>query len=237
MQEWKQNGRKNRKQKTRNRFMKDDWALNKFLEPFLAEKDEREKFIQWCNKRLKTLRALLSTQYYIEVADSIEAVRPHRIALQLIFFVSLAQGIIKQKFGKKLIKLKKKIRKNKNVNDIDVLKEFFRYSSEEDKKILVNGIRRSLGEKSIHKLKFSSIIKILYNERCKAVHGDGFWDFLLMTEQEKEESKKYTSYSFLTSGELGKKNRKRSVSLEVGITYNDLRNIIISTALKNIKSF
>ena len=102
----------------------------------------------------------------------------------------------------------------------------------------MRSFKRALTSAATPQLRFSSIIKILYEVRNKAVHGEDFWSFFFLTKKEKEEFIKdgYTDYGLMTAGYLGRKSKKR-VSLDLTLTYEEFRDIIIRTAIANIKSF
>ena len=203
-----------------------DPGPNWLLTPFFAGRKEREDFIQKCLARLKTRRMLLRVQWYVEIADGVGKVKQNRPALNLIFLMAFAESIAKQRTGK-------------NSNDsLAMVKDFFKYISEEDSRLLQYGFRRTLLAPRTQRLRFSSIVRILYDIRNRAVHGEDFWSFNLLQKEEKEKFKqeKYTDYGMLTSGSLGKRGKKRRVSLDTSLTYEDLRGIFIRTAITNIQS-
>jgi uncharacterized GH25 family protein len=151
-----------------------------------------------------------------------ETIRQGYPALQLIFLMALAEGVVKFSL------------KRKKLNPLDAIKIFFSHISAEDKKMLMKRCQRASISAN---LRFSSILKILYEVRNRAVHGESFWDFSLMDKAEKEKNDKiYTDYSLITSGALGKKGKKRRVSLETALTYEELKQIFIRTALANIEN-
>lgn len=203
-----------------------DPKLNRLLTPFFIGRKEKEGFINKCLTRLKTRRMLLRIQWYVEIADDMRKIKQSRPALNLIFLMALAESIAKQKMVK-------------NSNDsLAAIKEFFKHISEGDKKILQRKFKRALLSPKTPMLRFSSIVRILYDVRNRAVHGDDFWSFSLLQQEQKEsyEQEKYTDYGMLTTGSLGKRGKKRRVSLEIALTYEDLRGIFIRTAITNIQS-
>jgi len=202
-----------------------DKKLHNLLQPFFTTEKERGEFIKKCLTQIRTRRMLLRLQWFSEVADDLEKIKANRPALKLIFVMAMAEGLTKQEFGKK-------------IHSKDAIKIFFGYTSQADKNILVRGFKRALTSAATPQLRFSSIIKILYEVRNKAVHGEDFWSFFFLTKKEKEEFIKdgYTDYGLMTAGYLGRKNKKR-VSLDLTLTYEEFRDVIIRTAIANIRSF
>lgn len=203
----------------------EDADLNNFLSPFFDSEIDRKKFIKRCLIKLKTRRMLLRTQWYAEIADGLSKVRSNRPALQIIFLMSLAEGVARLRAGDNSTDSKK------------IILDFFRFTSAKDKKLLAQKFRRAFVSVKQHKLRFSSAVNILYDIRNKAVHGHDFYSFSLLNEQRKKEyiNGGYTHYGVITTGLLGKK-RKRRVSLDISLTYMELRNIIVRTALENIRN-
>lgn len=201
-----------------------DKGLNDFLKPIFPVDDERHDFIKNCLRKIGTRRMLLRAQWYTEIADDQEKVRQSRPALSLIFLMALAEAIAKNRT------------RNVHLRSPEAVKEFFKYISEEDKTLLFRGFRRLLISPRHHDLRFSSILKILYNVRNSAVHGEDYFSFSLMDRGEKEKHAGYTDFGLITSGYLGGRREKRRVSLHVKLTYEELRDIFRRTALANIKS-
>ncbi|MBI1755210.1 hypothetical protein HY250_04315 [Candidatus Azambacteria bacterium] len=207
----------------------EDKDLNDFLSPFFDSATERKKFIQKCLLKLKTRRMLLRTQWYAEIADGLDVVRSNRPALQIIFLMSLAEGVARLRTG---------VMDDDTVSSRKMIYEFFKFTTAEDKKSLAQKFQRALISYKHHKLRFSSAISILYDIRNKAVHGDDFYSFSLLNEKQKKEfvDGGYTHYGIMTTGFLGKRGkRKRRVSLDIVLTYKELRAIIARTALENIR--
>lgn len=207
----------------------EDKDLNNFLNPFFDSKIATKNFIKQCLKKLKTRRMMLRAQWYAEIADGLGRVRNNRPALQIIFLMSLAEGVTRLRTGAV---------NNDGVGSKKMIHDFFKFTTTEDKKILSQKFQRALVSVKHHKLRFSSAISILYDIRNKAVHGDDFYSFSLLSEQKKKEfvDGGYTTYGMMTSGFLGKK-RKRRVPLHIVLTYKELRAIIVRTAIQNIYSF
>lgn len=201
-------------------------GLNNFLSPFFDSEVDRKKFIKRCLVKLKTRRMLLRTQWYAEIADGLNVVRSSRPALQIIFLMSLAEGVARLRTG---------VLDDDSVGSRKMIHNFFEFATTEDKKLLAQKFQRALISVKHHKLRFSSAVNILYNIRNKAVHGDDFYSFSLLDEQRKKEyiNEGYTHYGVMTTGLLGKK-KKRRVSLDISLTYIELRNIIVRTALENM---
>lgn len=208
----------------------EDTDLNNFLSPFFGSEINRKEFIRGCLIKLKTRRMLLRAQWYAEIADGLSVVRSNRPALQIIFLMSLAEGAARLRTG--------------NVDDDSVsskkmIHDFFKFTSAEDKKLLAQKFRRALVSVKHHKLRFSSAVNILYDIRSRAVHGNDFYSFSLLDEQHEKEyiNGGFTHCGVMTAGFLGKKRkRKRRVPLDISLTYRDLRDIVVRTALENIRN-
>lgn len=203
----------------------EDVALKTVLRPFFQNNANTQNFVNQCLKKIKTRRMLLRLQWFLEIADDIEKIRADRPALRLIFLMALAEGTANQNL-------------RSNLNSAKAINEFFRHILLEDKIQLLRNFRYSMGNPRTARLRFSSIIKILYDVRNKAVHGEDFWSFSFLRQEQKEqwEREQYTDYGLLTTGHLGKKGRKRRVVLELTITYEEFRDIVIRTAIENIKA-
>ena len=169
---------------------------------------------------------LLCAQWYTQIADDQEKVRNNRPALKIIFLVALAESIAKQRIGINKIK------------SSESLKKFFDLVLPEDKKIMMCDFQRALTKPGHHTLLFSSIIKILYEVRNKAVHGEDYFSFSFLDKKQKNEfeNQGYNSWSFMTFGYLGKPYKKRQIALSLKITYDEFRDIVVRTAIENIKS-
>ena len=203
-----------------------DRELNEFLEPVFPGLSERTNFIKDCLKKLKTRRMLLHSQWYTHIADDQEKVRNNRPALKIIFLMGLAESVTKMRIG------------TNNIGSLEAIKKFFKYILPEDKKVLMGNFQRALAKPRHHVLRFSSIIRILYDVRNKAVHGEDYYSFSLLDNVQKDEFKNggYTHWGLMTFGDLGKLKRKRKVALDIKITYDELRDIVRRTAIANIKS-
>jgi len=197
-----------------------DKGLNDFLKSIFPIETERQKFIQKCVRKIKTRRMLLRAQWYTEMANDQENVRQNRPALKLIFLMALAEALAKQRIG------------TIHIGSFDAIKEFFKYISEDDKRILSRGFKRAMLKLKHHNLRFFSILKVLYNIRNSAVHGEDYFSFSLM---DPENKRMEPNLSILTSGYLGSKKRKTRVSLDVKLTYEELRDVFVRTAILNIK--
>lgn len=203
-----------------------DEDLHKLLQPFFIDKSEGNNFIKKCLIRLKTRRILLLLQWYIEIADDMKKVKQNRPALCLVFLMSLAESVARQRMVVS------------NNYSLATISKFFECISQEDKESLQRGFKRALLGPKTHTLRFSSIVRILYDIRNKAVHGEDFWSFNLLKKEEKEkyQQERYASYGMITSGSLGKRGKKKRVSLDIALTYEDLRDIFLRTAIANIKT-
>lgn len=202
-----------------------DPELLKLLRPFFSNQKEVQDFINQSLEKIKTKRMLLRLQWFSEIADDFEKIRANRPALKLIFLMSLAEGVANQNL-------------RSNLNSTKAVEEFFKHISSGDKKQLLKNFRYALIRPRMSKLRLSSIIKILYNVRNKAVHGEDFWTFSFLEKDQKEKSQRgqYTHYGLSVTGYLGKKGQKRRIPLELTLTYEEFRDIIIRTAIANIQS-
>lgn len=194
-------------------FMVSDEARNKYLRPIYPNKDAREKFIRKCFTKLKTRRMLNRAQWYSEIADAMEKIKPGKTALKIIFLMSLAEGVSTLKLGKK---------QTKSIGSFKTIKKFFDYISEKDKHKLIKNIQNLSSSSYTQTLRFSSIIQFFYDIRNRAVHGEDYYSFSLES-------------GMITSAKLGKKN-KRHKAINTSLTYKELRNIFRRTALANIES-
>jgi len=120
-----------------------------------------------------------------------------------------------------------------------LIKRFFDFISEKDKEILKHNFKRALLKPKHHEFRFSSILRILYNVRNRAVHGEDFWTFSLMEKEQKKNFIKdgYTSFAVISDGYLGYRLKKRNEKLSISLTYEELRDIFIRTAISNIKNY
>lgn len=194
-----------------------DKKLHDFLKPVFTDDIGRKDFIKKCLKKSATKRMLLRAQWYTEIADGQEKVKRDRPALRLIFLMALAECIAKQRTG------------NIDLPSFKAIREFFGYISDGDKNILYKGIKPQN-----RNLRFLSILKILYNVRNMAVHGEDYFSFSLMEKEKKEKCD--DGYSLATFGYFGKKGRKEKVLLSIKLTYGELSGIFRKTAIANIKS-
>lgn len=213
-----------------------DEVLIEFLTPFFQDKDKTIEFISVCLRNIRTQRMLLRTHWYAEIADGIEKVRASRPALRIIFLMSMAEGVAR-------LRLK---REKDSDNSKGMISNFMNLMLESDKNQLRRDFRRAMIRIPHHQLQFSKIVNIFYDIRNRAVHGDDFYSFSLLDENRKKEyvSEGYSDYGVLTHGEWKPSRRKGSktpaykktrVTIDVKLTYEELRAIFIRTAIENIK--
>lgn len=189
--------------------------LNEFFAPYV---EDTKAFIKQCLRKDQTRHMMLRTKWYTDIADGMENVKS-RVPLKVAFLFSLAEGIAKERVKKA----------NDDNNSKKYCLDFFKFISPDDKIKLHSGIRRSYLGPPHSSLRMSSIISLLYIVRSDAVHGRGFWDFSLAQTRDDK-------YTLMTHAKLGKPNRKRTVTLDVRMTYQGLRDIFIRTAIANIRS-
>jgi len=210
---------------TKQRLMADP-ELHTFLTPVFAEEPERRVFIKRCLRKNKTRRMLLHAQDYLEMADDQRQTRHTEPALSLIFLMAMSESLAKTRMG------------NKKFGSAAAARSFFKYILPADKQSLKQKFRRALLSAQHHELRFSSILKILYENRNKAVHGDDYFIFQLMDESTRVEyeSGNYTHFGQLTHVTLVSKSKKRKrVTIDLILTYEELRDIFRRTAIENIK--
>lgn len=198
-----------------------DPDLHRFLKPIFTSVTDREEFITKCLKKMRTRRMLLRAQWYTKIAEHQSTAPDSRPALNIIFLMSMAESLAKA-------------RTRKPLGPAAAAKAFFECILPVDKKLLNQKFRRTLLNLKHHTLRFSSIIRILYEIRNKAVHGEDFFSFSLLTPQLIET---HPTHSMITSGTLvSKKRNRRRVSLDLALTYSELRDIFRRTAIENIKA-
>jgi len=200
-----------------------DKKLIQFLKPFFENnEDKAQSFIEKCLAKKKTLRMLNRLHWLTEVADGLEKVKKGRPALKLVFLITIIESIAILRLGKK---------KTKNLSSLTIIKDFFQFISEKDKTTIRLKFKRTLLSIKHHTLRFSSIIKIFYNVRNSVVHEGDFYSFSFQNEKSKQEDAEQMTY-----GKLGTRKRKRRVCLDLKLTYEEFRDIVIRTAIANIKS-
>ncbi len=209
----------------------EDKEIHAFLRPVFSDKDERRRFIQKCLRRITPRRMLNHAHWYLEMADNQEKVRPGRPALKIIFLMALAEYITKMRIG------------NNRISSTAAIHSFFTFTSKEDKLELQKGIQRALIRHPNHQLRFSSLIRILYDVRNQAVHGEDYYSFSLADPEEKRKHAHYTHWGLITSGYLvsrpsrrNARRRRARVALDITLTYEELREIFRRTAIANITS-
>ncbi len=202
----------------------EDKDLHNFLEPILHAKSDREDFIKKCLKKISTRRMLLRAQWYTEIADDQQKIRQGRPALRILFLLGLAEALAKKRIG------------NQHLESFKAIQEFFKYISVSDRNVLQTSFKRTLLHPRQPMLRFSSILRILYDIRNRAVHGDDFFSFSLMDKERKKEHAHFSSFGLITSGYLGPRKRKKRISLDIKLTYEELRDIFRRTAIANIQS-
>jgi hypothetical protein len=202
-----------------------DSDLNFLLEPLFPEEKIRQDFIKNCLKKIKTRRMLLRMWWYIEIANDMSMVK-NRPALQIVFLVAMTEGVTRLGLDDNSMETKL------------IIKAFFFNINDEDKDFLLKNIKKSNLSIEHEALTFLEIIEILYDIRNSAIHGSDFYSFsLLDQERKKEYAVDYSDYGIMTSGRLGSRNQKRRVSLDISITYEELRDIFKRTAVNGIQLY
>jgi len=207
-------------------FLAQDKSLLIFWSKYFISENEASFFIQNCFKRLLTRRMVLRVKWYVDIANEMPKVQDSRPALQVVFLVALAENIARRKHTKKQADA---------LGSQKLVLEFFSYIQDSDKKEFEKKFKRALVSIKHHRLLISSVVKILYQVRNNAVHGEEYWDFSLVDKKRHTEADK-PYWSLITNGWLGTRKRKRRVTLDIKLTYENLRDIFIRTAIQNIKS-
>src|SRR3989344_5505486 len=193
-----------------------------FWSKYFSGKEEAILFIKNCLKKLLNRRMMLRTEWYVGIADSMPKIRDSRPALQVIFLVSLAEGLAGARSTK---------RQANNLGSQKSVLDFFKYIAKSDREELMTKFRRTLTATGRQTLRFSSIIRILYQIRNDAVHGEEFWKFSLVDKKHHKDVKE-PHWSLLTTGRLGTKKRKREENIETRLKYENLRDIFVRTAIQ-----
>jgi|SRR3989338_2579710 len=197
-----------------------------FWSRYFPTRNDASDFMKNCLKKLLTRRMMLRTEWYVEIADKMPKIHDSRPALQVIFLVALAESIARRRFTKRqAYQLKSK----------GLIINFFKYITDPDKKELETKFRRSLTSTGYHQLRISSIVRILYQVRNDAVHGEEYWSFSLVDIRRHKDAHE-PHWRLMTSGWLGTTKRKRRITIETKLTYENLRDIFVRTAIQNIQS-
>lgn len=211
-----------------------DKEVHAFLKPIFDDEAERTRFIKQCLNKLTARRMLNHAHWYLEMADAQEKVARGRPAIKIIFLMSLAEYITKARL------------RDNRIGSLKAIQSFFKFISKEDKALLQRGIEKLMVKIPHSKLRFTSLIRILYDVRNRAVHGEDYYSFSLPSPERKRkayEEDGYTHWSLATTGYLMSQPRRRGglrrkvrIPLDVTITYEDLREVFRRTAIANIQS-
>lgn len=191
-----------------------DERLRNFYLPYFGNEEDTQAFIERCLSQDMTRQIMLMTQWYGELADKMKGVYMSAQNLQVLFLTILAEAIAK---------ISKDFHEDRESEKHFLL--FFEYLSEQDKRELLRGF---------HELVFprdrtlQAILRMLYQIRCELVHNGIFFDFFFC---DNAENPIPIIHVGITKGEDG---RKRKISLEVGISYSEFRNIIVRTSINLI---
>ncbi len=207
---------------TAKRHISQDRRLHSVLAPYYSDAAQRRRFIARCLRKLKTRRMLLRLQWYVELSEYIQSARDGRPALPLVFLMAMAEGVTQSTLTAA----------TKKSQSVEVIQKFFKKIDVADHRALGQRIRRAGFGPNTPMLRFSSIVKILWNVRNDAAHGIDFWTFGLP--DQKLTVDRY--YSLITFGRLGKRKRPKKVSLSINMPYSELKSIFIRTALNHIRS-
>lgn len=202
------------------RSISQDDQLHTLLVPYYPDTTQRNRFISSCLRKLTTRRMLLRLQWYVELSEHIQSARDSRPALPIVFLMAMAEGVTQSSLTAA----------TKKSQSVEVIIKFFKKINEADRQALVQRIRRAGFGPNTPKLRFGSIVKILWNVRNDAAHGIDFWTFGLPNQQLTTD--RY--YSLITFGRLGRRKRPKKVSLSINMPYPELKSIFIRTALNHI---
>lgn len=191
------------------------------LKEFLNEKTE--DFVERCSKNDKTNRMINQICWLIDIADNLSKIKERSTALQVIFLMTVMECIAKIRLDEE---------EANEIGSFDAVKEFLKFISEEDKEYIKIKFQRQIEEEPYDKeFDYQDIIKILYNVRNDVLHEGVFYDFSLATEKDKQEDASRQNF-----GNLGNKQNKEIICLSVKLTYKELRDIVVKTAIANIES-
>ncbi|KKR47091.1 MAG: hypothetical protein UT82_C0003G0005 [Parcubacteria group bacterium GW2011_GWB1_40_14] len=199
-------------------------SLLKLLKPFFSSEKTTEIFLDDAFKISGARGMLLRLDWYIELAEIVETLRPDRPSLRLIFLLATAESIMRSRIALNEGQI---IAQQKG--SWEVIKGFFQGLSDENKIQLFHGIRRPLGdEKGVEFGSVEKVIRILWQARNDAAHGNDFWTFQL------PDSSMAVNGSLITEGRMS--DKETFFSLDISITYDNIQRIVIETALAHIRT-
>lgn len=173
---------------------------------------EVENFARNCLKENKTRWMLNRLQWFVELADF-----QRYDSVKTFFLVAMAETNIKL--------LENRFKDNSN--EVADVKKFFARFSKQDKDELRKYFFKTdkfLNKKSF---KFNKVVDILLNVRHRVVHGKNHYDFRFHDGSD--------NLMNIIFGEVGTKNKKKSIRYELEITYKNFREMMIKNAVENIK--
>lgn len=206
--------------KVRSEISKDK-VLISIIQPFLEKDEDPKGFIVKSLENRKGRSIILRLKWFLEIANGIEEIKPGRPALKLIFIMALIEGVSRIK------------EENDDLKSIDAINKFFELTNEDSKKYILENFKSTITEKK--EITFDDFLEIIYDIRSRAVHGNTFWEFSFMDKDTKEKEPDY--FSFVISGYLKSKedSKKKRITLDIKLTYDEFEKIIIDTVIRNIK--
>ena len=192
-----------------------DFAI--FLKPYFKNKKEISDFFNKCFLNKKT-QEMWASLYYFSLAyvDLVSCKSSkNNIAYLNLILIGLVERIHSIKIGKK---------ESLKIGSKQIIIRFFRNTPKEDKKMIEEKIRPFDGKA----FKFSEIIAILYNRRNQLAHGKDFW---------------WSNHIFcpfvfdywITHIEYGSRKNKKFCVIETSLRVKDFKNLIVKTAIIDIK--
>lgn len=198
-------------------------SLSKRLRPFFTDEESLQAFLSEAMKNQEAHRMLLHLDWYTELADLIEAIRPERAPLRLIFLLAGAENLMRKRAA-----LEKNSVDANHMKSWDVISQFFAALSQDNQNRLLRGVRRPLGDEKGVEFSIEEIVRILWQARNDAAHGVDFYTF------QTPESPEVADGGLLTEGRM---NRDEDFfPLDMQITFEEIQNIILETALEHVKA-
>lgn len=189
------------------------------LKPYFANEADFSKFDKRSDKLKCTLRSKNHIIWLIEISDGLMTMKPGRYALGVVFLITIAENIINLLFSLKGSRAR--------------VNMFFDHISDTDRSKLLNGIKRVDSNGITHDFRLPTIIDILYNMRNRMIHEGIYYETSL------NEKTNDFNFSVMTWGYRYRRKMGRgycqTVHLDIGLTYQELKDIFIYTALRNIE--
>lgn len=189
--------------------------LIEFYEPYFSnDENKTREFIKQAvdTRQKRNIRAIiLQTQRLIYLADNADKIKPSRDALKLLFLIICAEAVAKlyknfEEEGQSRYYVKMFFQEICDPQDWDSLSGA----------IITDKPRRPSVLSSVE------FVDFLYEVRCSVVHEGRYWEFRF-----KDKSKLGVPFCYFG---------KTETTVVVGITYEELRDIIVRGAIKAINT-